>query len=134
LACRALCSARRRLCFPDNDQKWLGTIDGRWGYRNVIGRIGRSNQKGHQTWLQDHSGTKNGYSSLRTSRAPVLEIGEPSFVLKTCYAIIKTRRDGLETKISLVMDDSGSQYLSFAIREEARAWIRRLVQGPMNYL
>ena len=73
-------------------------------------------------------------SSLRTSRAPVLEIGGPSFVLKTCYAIIKTRRYGLETKISLVMDDSGSQYLSFASREEARAWIRRLVEGPTNYL
>ena len=104
------------------------------GLQNVIGRIGRSNQKGHQTWLQDHSGTKNGYSSLRTSQAPVLEIGGPSFVLKTCYAIIKTRRYGLETKISLVMDDSGSQYLSFASREEARAWIRRLVEGPTNYL
>ena len=31
------------------------------------------------------------------------------------------------------MDDSGSQYLSFASREEARAWIRRIVEGPKNY-
>ena len=54
--------------------------------------------------------------------------------MKICYAITKTRRYGLETKISLVMDDSGSQYLSFASREEARAWIRRLVEGPTNYL
>ena len=35
--------------------------------------------------------------------------------MKVCYAIIKTRSIyGAETKISLVMDDTGSQYLSFA--------------------
>ena len=55
--------------------------------------------------------------------------------MKVCYAIIKTRSIyGAETKISLVMDDTESQYLSFASREEARAWIRRLVEGPTNYL
>ena len=54
--------------------------------------------------------------------------------MKICYAITKTRRYNLETKISLVMDDTGSQYLSFASREEARAWIRRLVEGRTNYL
>ena len=32
------------------------------------------------------------------------------------------------------MDDTGSQYLSFASREEARTWIRRLVEGPTSYL
>jgi len=54
--------------------------------------------------------------------------------MKICYAITKTRRHGLEAKISLVMDDTGSQYLSFAGREEARTWIRRLVEGPTSYL
>lgn len=53
--------------------------------------------------------------------------------MKICCAITKTRRHGLETKISLVMDDSGSQYLSFASRKDARAWIRHLVDGPTNY-
>jgi len=53
--------------------------------------------------------------------------------MKTCYAITTNRTYGLETKISLVMDDTGSQYLSFASREEARAWIRRLVEGRTNY-
>jgi hypothetical protein len=53
--------------------------------------------------------------------------------MKIRYAITKTRRHGLETKISLIMDDSGTQYLSFASREDARAWIRRLVDGPTNY-
>jgi hypothetical protein len=54
--------------------------------------------------------------------------------MKICYAITKTRRQGLEIKISLIMDDTGSQYLSFASREEARAWIRRLVEGRTSYL
>ena len=54
--------------------------------------------------------------------------------MKICFAIIKTRRQGLEIKISLVMDDTGSQYLSFASPEEARAWIRRLVEGRTNSL
>ena len=55
--------------------------------------------------------------------------------MKVCYAIIKTRSIyGAETKISLVMDDTESQYLSFASRKEARAWIRHLVEGPTNYL
>ena len=54
--------------------------------------------------------------------------------MKICYAITKTRRQGLEIKISLIVDDTGSQYLSFASREEARAWIRRLVEGRTNSL
>jgi hypothetical protein len=54
--------------------------------------------------------------------------------MKICYAITRTRRHGLETKISLVMDDGGSQYLSFASRKDARVWIRHLVDGPTSYL
>jgi hypothetical protein len=47
--------------------------------------------------------------------------------MKSCYAIIKARSvEGSKTSISLVMDDTGLQFLSFASREEARAWIRRL--------
>lgn len=48
--------------------------------------------------------------------------------MKKCYAIIRTYRpQGQEPKISLVVDDdTGLQYLSFASREEARAWARRL--------
>jgi hypothetical protein len=47
--------------------------------------------------------------------------------MKNCHAIIKTRTvQGGETRVSLVMDDTGSQFLSFAGREQARAWIRRL--------
>jgi hypothetical protein len=48
--------------------------------------------------------------------------------MKKCYAIIRINRvEGSEPKVSLVMDDdTGLQYLSFASREEARAWIRRL--------
>ena len=48
--------------------------------------------------------------------------------MKKCYAIIrKNSPEGEEPKVSLVMDDdTGLQYLSFASREEARAWIRRL--------
>ena len=47
--------------------------------------------------------------------------------MKTCYAIIELRSfyDG-ETKISLVVDDTGSQYFSFSSRDGARAWIRKL--------
>ena len=48
--------------------------------------------------------------------------------MKTCYAIIETCIFyGDETTISLVVDDTGSQYFSFSSRDEARAWIRRLV-------
>jgi hypothetical protein len=32
------------------------------------------------------------------------------------------------------MDDSGSQYLSFASRKDARAWIRHLVENPTSHL
>jgi hypothetical protein len=48
--------------------------------------------------------------------------------MKKCYAIIRTNSlQGEAPRISLVMDDdTGLQYLSFASREEARAWIRRL--------
>jgi hypothetical protein len=48
--------------------------------------------------------------------------------MKKCYAIIRIHRvEGSEPKVSLVMDDdTGLQYLSFASREEARGWIRRL--------
>jgi hypothetical protein len=47
--------------------------------------------------------------------------------MKTCYVIIRTRSFyGAETKSSLVVEDTGSQYLSFASRGEARAWIRKL--------
>jgi hypothetical protein len=54
--------------------------------------------------------------------------------MKICYAITKTRSFyGAETKISLIMDDTESQYLSFASREEAKAWIRRL-EGRTNHL
>jgi hypothetical protein len=64
----------------------------------------------------------------------VSEIGS-GYALKTCYSIIKIRNShGSETDFSLVLDDTGLQYLSFATREEARAWIRRLVEGPTSYL
>ena len=48
--------------------------------------------------------------------------------MKKCFAIIRTFcPEGQEPKVSLVMDDdTGLQYLSFASREEARAWARRL--------
>jgi hypothetical protein len=52
--------------------------------------------------------------------------------MKRCYAITKTRRHDLETKISLVMDDTGLQYLSFANREEARAWILAEAQRAIS--
>jgi hypothetical protein len=58
----------------------------------------------------------------------------PECFLKNCYAIIKTSSFyGAETKISLVVDDTGSQYLSFSRPEEARAWIRQLT-GRKHYL
>jgi hypothetical protein len=54
--------------------------------------------------------------------------------MKNCYAIIKTRTfHGSETRVSLVMDATGLQYLSFATREQARAWIRKL-EGRTLYL
>jgi hypothetical protein len=47
--------------------------------------------------------------------------------MKTCCAIIKTCSFyGADAKISLVVDDTGSQYFSFSSPEEARAWIRKL--------
>ncbi len=48
--------------------------------------------------------------------------------MKKCFAIIRTYcPQGQGPKVSLVMDDdTGLQYLSFASREEARAWTRRL--------
>ncbi len=52
--------------------------------------------------------------------------------MRMCYAITRTRQRGLEIEISLVTDDTGFQYLSFASREEAKAWIRRL-GGRVNY-
>ena len=58
----------------------------------------------------------------------------PGCVLKTCYAIIKTRSFyGSETNISLVLDDTGLTHLSFSSPEEARAWIRRIA-GRKDYL
>ena len=54
--------------------------------------------------------------------------------MKTCYAIIRARSFyGAETKISLVVDDTGSQYFSFSSPEEASAWIRKLV-GQKHFL
>ena len=54
--------------------------------------------------------------------------------MKACYAIIETRSFyGGKTKISLVVDDTGSQYFSFSSRDEARAWIRKLAdQKPYH--
>ena len=54
--------------------------------------------------------------------------------MKTCYAIIRTPSFcGAESKISLLADDTGSQYFSFSSPEEARAWIRKLA-GRKHYL
>jgi hypothetical protein len=54
--------------------------------------------------------------------------GRSDLFMKTCYAIIETCPFyGGETTISLVVDDTGSQYFSFSNRDEARAWIRKLV-------
>jgi hypothetical protein len=58
---------------------------------------------------------------------PFSRYASPRCVLKTCYAIIKTRSSyGSETSISLVLDDTGLTHLSFSSPEEARAWIRRI--------
>ena len=54
--------------------------------------------------------------------------------MKACYAITKTRSfSGAITTISLVMDDSGSQYLSFSTPEEARAWMRKLAARKHDF-
>ena len=48
---------------------------------------------------------------------------------KSCYAIIKERRScGSETNISLVLDATWSNPLSFSTYKEARKWIR-LIAG-----
>ena len=58
---------------------------------------------------------------------PFSKYASPRCVLKTCYAIIKTRSSyGSETSISLVLDDTGLTHFSFSSPEEARAWIRRI--------
>ena len=58
----------------------------------------------------------------------------PCLLIKTCYVIIKTRCPyGSEANISLVMDDTGSQYLSFSSSKQARAWIRMLA-GQKHFL
>jgi hypothetical protein len=45
--------------------------------------------------------------------------------LKTCYAIIKEAGpEGSETKISLVLDATGTRPLSFSTLKEARTWLR----------
>ena len=55
-----------------------------------------------------------------------------AMLMKVCYAITRTRKRGLKTELSLVTDDTGLQYLSFASHEEAKTWIRRL-GGRVNY-
>ena len=53
--------------------------------------------------------------------------------MRKCYAIIKTRSlYGARAEISLVVDDSGSQYFSFSSTKHARAWIRTL-SGHSDY-
>jgi hypothetical protein len=65
--------------------------------------------------------------------------------MKVCYAIIRNHGScgggtATENQVSLVMEDTGFQYLSFATREEAKAWIRRLLgrtdreSRPATYL
>jgi hypothetical protein len=67
------------------------------------------------------------------SRAGFRDTPAGRCALKTCYAIIKTRRSyGSETSISLVLDDTGLTHLSFSSPEEARAWIRRIA-GRKDY-
>ena len=54
--------------------------------------------------------------------------------MKACYAIIKIRSfAGIEAKISLVVDDTGSHYLSFSSPGDAKAWIR-LLASRKHYL
>ena len=44
---------------------------------------------------------------------------------KTCYAIIKEEPlETAETKVSLVVDSSGTFPLSFSTLEETKAWVR----------
>ena len=63
----------------------------------------------------------------------LVSIVEEHLFMKNCYAIIKTRSPyGAQTIVSLIVDDSGSQYFSFASTKHARAWIRLLV-GHCDY-
>jgi len=44
---------------------------------------------------------------------------------KTCYAIVKEERsETSETRVSLVVDSTGSLPLSFSTLEETRTWVR----------
>jgi hypothetical protein len=48
---------------------------------------------------------------------------------KTCYAIVKEERlETAETKVSLVVDSTGTFPLSFSTLEETKAWVRHVIE------